>query len=1366
MFKQKQKKSKFLAFMLAFIMALINIPIGLSEASGFKDVNGHWAKDSIGSLISKGVVSGYPDYTFRPDGKVTRGEYVTMLNKVFSLSRTGDISFSDVDSSLWCYDAIKVAVGEGYTSGYPDNTFRPNSTVTRAEAAVFTAKILNADISSTSTRFIDDIPDWARGAVAFAASKGYLSGYPDGTFNPEKPITRAESAVIFNNILNSYKKEVPKSEIKKEVPKPEIKKEDNDISRNKSDRPDRSREHHGGSSGGSSNTQKVDKASLKSAIERAKSIKIDKVANSPDEVDLGINFVTPQMQEDLENALNNAEKVYEDDKATKTDVDNALDALNRAIDNYRVMAGTHTTDPTPQVESAVVKDDKKDTIVITMNKELKTPPAPQNPPPPPTEIQPNTGQDEYEAKNNLKIDIDRAEEIKGIVEQDPDLSAKLQTELKKLKDAIDEANQVYINISTPPELNDINKAITNIIDKINKFNLAVHNAKYSAPPAQDPFSISVTVNDKIVKTGTQANSYNGTIEDFKVSGKEITIKLTQEFEYYHVINITYDAATKVLEGVTDGMVKSFNRKVDNKIKFEYASIVEDNQISHDLAFIIKDAKKNNDTYTIKASKLGNSINFTARLVDPDPNNPDSSYQPKQQLTKNDFTLTKNGSDITFDVQAQGNQNREYTFTIDNTSNIVNSGDVIELKVRDDQSIHDGYNLNPVKIAFETSDVKLSGIKDTSSTDFSTNLNAEIGKFGNDIEYTFDIKISPALKSGDSLSESDILVQSPAANVPTVKSVTKSVSSDEIYTVTLKGIDESLNGKNLTISLKDVSGYNIATDAKATIKISSHSYNFQLAGDSNLTGNLDNYTANLKTMANYSFDIVLTSSLLGSDALTIDDVIIKKGSNVLTPTTQYTVTKKDAKTYTVTINTVEKGAYTISAKKPGYDFTKATDKTLTISQYTYKYILLDDNGNKVQLLEKGGYKAVRECKIKIKVTNYDADLAGADLKDAFKIDGIAGATATATSSGAGVYEVTVKGITNEGTATITIEKQGYSFSPDGNPPQIKIVKKTIDFKALPKEEMKDFTRGSNTWRIPKTQTDFDGADKLVTVKTQQMGGKVKLTVEFDEPIKDFIGTKLKATSSDPYTVSVVGDVTVQNLDGKYLGELTLQTFKETTTDPIDITFTSQDCNISQTPLKVNVKQKPIKYWIARPETDAFEDGAYNDEGRKVIEKGLSKASDYQFGRNTSEKSRYNRILFIMFQKDNDTILDNSVLGNIIVQKYNDQSGQYENYQVKENNILVDAVIKGIDNDTIESSMIFNSENVTVVKVDGKVLPLHFVEVIFPDDSALTPNETAKMRFKIKDNGSYKFEAAGNDSENYIKYEYKALTDGMGRIEYLN
>ena len=165
----------------------------------FTDINAHWAKNQIIDFSSKGYINGYEDNTFRPDDNVSRAEFVKILNKVFKFTNTTNSNFTDVSPTDWYYNDICIGINEGYINGYEDNTFRPNSPITREEASKIIAKVMKIK-GDGSLNFSDSysISSWAKEYVDALNDHGIIKGYEDNTFRPQDNITRGETVTILS----------------------------------------------------------------------------------------------------------------------------------------------------------------------------------------------------------------------------------------------------------------------------------------------------------------------------------------------------------------------------------------------------------------------------------------------------------------------------------------------------------------------------------------------------------------------------------------------------------------------------------------------------------------------------------------------------------------------------------------------------------------------------------------------------------------------------------------------------------------------------------------------------------------------------------------------------------------------------------------------------------------------------------------------------------------------------------------------------------------------------------------------------------------------------------------------------------------
>lgn len=171
--------NKLLPLALTAAMIVPSVPAMAAPS----DIAGHWAESVITQWQSKGLIQGYEDGTFKPGNTITRAEFVTLMNNAKGFWSEGSINFSDVKNGSWFYSAVARAVAAGYVKGYSDGSFKPNNTITRAEAAVMIANAARLSANEAGAyRFTDigSIPAWARGSVGAVVAVGYMTGYPDG----------------------------------------------------------------------------------------------------------------------------------------------------------------------------------------------------------------------------------------------------------------------------------------------------------------------------------------------------------------------------------------------------------------------------------------------------------------------------------------------------------------------------------------------------------------------------------------------------------------------------------------------------------------------------------------------------------------------------------------------------------------------------------------------------------------------------------------------------------------------------------------------------------------------------------------------------------------------------------------------------------------------------------------------------------------------------------------------------------------------------------------------------------------------------------------------------------------------------------
>lgn len=180
---------------------------GVDAPCAFRDIDMHWAEDSITMMKHSGAFNGYPDGTFLPQKDITRGEFVAALVRLLASYNKIVIDDSAVSGFEDCVDSwadpyISAAKDAGITTGLTDTLFAPDEPVSRQEMATFVARALAYSPISATVDFSDaeSISDWALDSVIACVEQGILTGYPDGTFAPEKSATRAEVATLFARV--------------------------------------------------------------------------------------------------------------------------------------------------------------------------------------------------------------------------------------------------------------------------------------------------------------------------------------------------------------------------------------------------------------------------------------------------------------------------------------------------------------------------------------------------------------------------------------------------------------------------------------------------------------------------------------------------------------------------------------------------------------------------------------------------------------------------------------------------------------------------------------------------------------------------------------------------------------------------------------------------------------------------------------------------------------------------------------------------------------------------------------------------------------------------------------------------------------
>ena len=185
----------------------------IKNADG-KDVTANYKIDYVNGVL-KGIellekeehfnyVIGYPDDSVKPDANISRAEVATIFFRLLTteardLYSKTTCDFTDIKDGQWYTRAIATLANAGIVDGYPDGTFNPNAPITRAEMATIIARFAKLDVNTKT--FNDINGHWAQKYIELAAGNNWINGYEDGSFRPNKNITRAETFAMINRVL-------------------------------------------------------------------------------------------------------------------------------------------------------------------------------------------------------------------------------------------------------------------------------------------------------------------------------------------------------------------------------------------------------------------------------------------------------------------------------------------------------------------------------------------------------------------------------------------------------------------------------------------------------------------------------------------------------------------------------------------------------------------------------------------------------------------------------------------------------------------------------------------------------------------------------------------------------------------------------------------------------------------------------------------------------------------------------------------------------------------------------------------------------------------------------------------------------------
>ena len=165
-----------------------------------------WVDPYLDQMVSWGIMRGDINGNLEPDRSITRAEFVTMVNRAYGYTEMGPNPYKDVASTDWFYEDICIARNVGYFSGMSSTEAAPRAPLTREQAAMLIGKNMMLSESTGETLGFNDsrqFSDWSRHMIDAVAQEGVISGYTDGSFRPQRNVTRGEVAVMLSKAIGT-----------------------------------------------------------------------------------------------------------------------------------------------------------------------------------------------------------------------------------------------------------------------------------------------------------------------------------------------------------------------------------------------------------------------------------------------------------------------------------------------------------------------------------------------------------------------------------------------------------------------------------------------------------------------------------------------------------------------------------------------------------------------------------------------------------------------------------------------------------------------------------------------------------------------------------------------------------------------------------------------------------------------------------------------------------------------------------------------------------------------------------------------------------------------------------------------------------
>jgi len=180
------------------------LSVSLNAFAEIVDIRGHWAESMIENTVNRGILTGYPDGTFKPDNPMTQAEFFALVNRSFGFDKTAVYEYLSVSADKWYANEYKKAKAQGYLDLLEDSMVMPEEPISRQMVSAILGKVLKLHPDESIANGFSDFAHfepWAKGLSGAVAGFGYMNGYQDNTFRPKTNISRAEVSTILHRVI-------------------------------------------------------------------------------------------------------------------------------------------------------------------------------------------------------------------------------------------------------------------------------------------------------------------------------------------------------------------------------------------------------------------------------------------------------------------------------------------------------------------------------------------------------------------------------------------------------------------------------------------------------------------------------------------------------------------------------------------------------------------------------------------------------------------------------------------------------------------------------------------------------------------------------------------------------------------------------------------------------------------------------------------------------------------------------------------------------------------------------------------------------------------------------------------------------------